>query len=1321
MASRKRPATTGGEPSGKAKRGKTDPPGAKQTAAKRELRTEHFDRYPDGSPQLTVALTGAHAGQVLAGVVRATGENSSEGVLVQVVSGTVKANSTVCRPLDDDVLAKAYTREYGISTAVAMQQIHAREMTKPELDNAHPMGSGCPHAKGKHHVYGDADGVTCECPCNATFVILQPGAWADIADEFGNRETLMRYVTEATELRWRQILQLFGNKTLMFRARLFAVTSGPLIVAEPAEHAFPCALAPDGAVTYDVGGEEAQQVTVDPSAGAAPPNTLEEVGRLVQLAWPGTADDTIRRVHNALKSLTPGALKSVMQKAARFSAAAVELWDGSRVDTAEYAAVACCMLLLHPGGFVPQIQTMVRGVVAGLKRVVVICVEDAYPPGDGVAETLRTLFGSALVAQRVRTYQPPEAVYIRCIQTLCHAVSSPQIINWRRDVDPKDSGGRLIAREIPLTLDGALALQSLPKLLRELRSFSGDIDMMVTVAKLGRRAFKGDGTKCLPGVALVAARPEAMPECHAIDQHTTPGVAHAMPFPAETRGAARDFGTFAGRFSRTFNNVTGVNPRLHGLVLGFEDRPVTRAVRFAQRVTLSALRSQLEQRVTLVPNAAEAEFQLPIDFGTLAAGVGPVATAVKLPNRKRLQLLVMLPTVGDEGAEEVVMLQPTRGNVDDYLEWGDKSDPTELAQSDLERQAARRQVRSKRLVVKSPLLPSGHAEHLDGVWCLNRVPWTQWVAEGVPVVVETYPSPEWVEEISPEILQNDDVISEAVRHIGSGVCVGAREAVLALCDALPAVVVARTQGLLRQRFSAFAMPVPARDGGLGLDQLQAYPQDWDVWRLMVLFSRLVPGALRPTVPPRFEVPDARLLCLITAWMTSRRMVAADVALAPQLGEGWQRRKWVEAHDEAGRLLRRHQRDAVERMKARHLRGAPGHYLVMDTGHGKTLTALAYAMWRLLCTDLGDRVRRIIWITPPGAKMDKKGKADDPRNFQLIRSLLDEFEGDDALVRVPVSFVSKKNPNFPEFTLCIAHHDHIRSIPDALFDVAATSFVVFDEGDNFYGPSLRTSAALRLAGLCPEFVIQTATPVPGRGKIERLADWLGLTEEYPVTKTNYLVAACNMVALRVSLGIESKYLTHEVPRSQPAIAAFDSYIRSKDWATLFRTLQREVDGAFCDRAAYHARRDRADTPTGGCFVVCDNSAHVDRLVEQFAERHPDLRCGDANGMDDPKVAVVFVRASNNRGYNTGVRLGVQIRQPYPGSGASRQQMEGRIRRLTQRREKVTYEVVYMRDTLMQLLHERQQRDDSVNHSLEQLAEEYDRSVLESSTGDGVGTA
>jgi hypothetical protein len=104
-------------------------------------------------------------------------------------------------------------------------------------------------------------------------------------------------------------------------------------------------------------------------------------------------------------------------------------------------------------------------------------------------------------------------------------------------------------------------------------------------------------------------------------------------------------------------------------------------------------------------------------------------------------------------------------------------------------------------------------------------------------------------------------------------------------------------------------------------------------------------------------------------------------------------------------------------------------------------------------------------------------------------------------------------------------------------------------------------------------------------------------------------------------------------------------------------------------------------------------------------------GDLREMGSPGVAIVCVASTNCRGYNNGVRLGVQIRQPYPGNGANRQQMEGRICRINQTRDEVFYETIYMRHTLMELLYERQERDDGVNHSLDELAEEYDRSVVD----------
>lgn len=70
----------------------------------------------------------------------------------------------------------------------------------------------------------------------------------------------------------------------------------------------------------------------------------------------------------------------------------------------------------------------------------------------------------------------------------------------------------------------------------------------------------------------------------------------------------------------------------------------------------------------------------------------------------------------------------------------------------------------------------------------------------------------------------------------------------------------------------------------------------------------------------------------------------------------------------------------------------------------------------------------------------------------------------------------------------------------------------------YAPTLRTSAARRLAQLCPKFVAQTATPM--RKKESQLLAWLADTCLFPVGPTNLLVAAAGMVSIQLELGINS---------------------------------------------------------------------------------------------------------------------------------------------------------------------------------------------------------
>lgn len=1320
-----------------------------KVSAIRELSQMHYDLDAKGIPILTTSLTGAKEGDILEGVVRPTGDNDSVGVVLQIVKGFIPASTVISHSVDGvdgTKLIDAYIRDYGISDAVAKLAIKNRIMSPNETDNAHSIGSGCPDSGGEHSVYGDSKGKICTCAHQALFQILQPGAWADIADEFGNKEKLMEYIIDGTVVTWRQILQLFGNKSLMLRSRLFSVGVGAHIISNPdPETSLSCNVTLN-TITYSIpysaknfGNDIVEQgslaVTVDRADANKQSQDVTNVIRLVALALEDVEYDlaSLYKIHTALVELTQGGLKSALQKVVRFSPEHFILWDNTLVKACEYAAVACAMLAVNPGGFVPELQTVTRGCTAALKRAGVILIEDSFA---NTVHDLHVLMGTALVSQYMRSFHPCEKVIVMCIRSMYNAALSTRIIDWRSHMKdaplvPRVTSG-VIRGTFSITGHDEKELANSAKMLDILGSFEGDKRMFHKVAELAIKHHK------LPMLEWNGkSKLHAVPSVHIWDQHAQRGVAHILKSKAAT---------FRERYvNEIFIKVTGINPRIEGdNMIGFEEKPNVKEVRFTQFITMRFTTPKLYPR-TILDVIFQENASYKVDPGTLAAGIGYIqvtlqngevkggkGTAKAEKGAKDLKLYVMVGTVIAE--KEVVMLVPSRSSQQDYLQWGENSETVEL-----ERKAAIRFARSNPHPVSSPLLPKGHsAVFREGKWTFMSKPWEGVVRDGIEVTVDLHNPPQWIKSLDTlqtitPLLENNDIISDALSVIGTGLCKHARKYVVRLCNLTPPHIVSRAHSLIRQQFERLNMPVPALDGGLGSDQLQAYPGDWDVWRWLVILSRIVPGALRPTIAPRFAIPNAVLLVMVSSWII-HDFIAVKAQLGSSLGSSsslekknpWQSKlEWTTAYAQSQIVLRQHQKDAIARLRERQVRGAPGHYLVMGTGHGKTYTALTYCMWRMLHTDLGNRVRRIIWVTPPGAKIPAltppgaKKELPKPYDFQLIKSLVQEFDGaQDALIVVPFHYVEKKNAVakngnvFKDYAVNIIHQDHIRTMMPELIDVAMDSIMIFDEGDAFYGVSQRTSNALRLAALCAEFIIQTATPVPSKGNIDRLRSWLALTEEFPVSARNYLVAACNLIYLKIDLGIKSTYIEIEIPQTQISKDAFSVYMHEgNDWAKLFRVLQAETNRQFCEYAHMYALEDRAQNITGGCLAVCDSQPHVRTLIALFKEMFPTIGCGDSSEIENPDIMVMFVAALNNRGYNGAVRFGVMIRQPYPGSPNERIQMEGRIRRISQHRSEVKYVVVYMKDSMMSLLYERQSRDQNANLTLEAVAKIYNRDVLD----------
>ena len=212
--------------------------------------------------------------------------------------------------------------------------------------------------------------------------------------------------------------------------------------------------------------------------------------------------------------------RSLLQKALRYGAKYTELPDGVHADTRIVVLVTIALLSIK-SVFVPDLGTHVRGCTNAAKRLAVIMVEDAWPRmgllrGLGAVHgqsfnpgtVLSALLGAPWSRRAWPTYEPDDSVLFASllVGVACH--QSDQILDWRGHSEASELSTRS-------DLDG---MQMAARLLRIVRSFEGDMNMMDSAAKMTR----GDGT-----IRVMASGTEPvgiMPLCHMIDQHVYRGM-----------------------------------------------------------------------------------------------------------------------------------------------------------------------------------------------------------------------------------------------------------------------------------------------------------------------------------------------------------------------------------------------------------------------------------------------------------------------------------------------------------------------------------------------------------------------------------------------------------------------------------------------------------------------------------------------------------------------------------------------------------------------------------------------------------------------------
>lgn len=1177
---------------------------------------------------LHVGFTGAREGDLILGV------GDAKDALIRVHSGTVygaeyyKKKETV----SDQEIKESVSKLFKCSHVEAERRIS----DFPIITVDHfPIGAGC-----SHNVI-----EKCDCESHATLVIISQGMLQKWADMYGNGEKLNSMVLNQTPVTWRDILGLVhkegqpGGKTLLMRVSNFERVIGPAPVSESnplfeerVEVRMECEeLGP----VYQFGCEVFQI----PVPGI--PLYEIDISEIATMVISEIEYEEFERIAGVLKVLTAGGLKSLIQKCVRFHAKEVQM-IGFKVPTEAVALVATILLFKCKGSFSPELQIFTRGCTAVFRRLAVILVEDAWV--KGCENKVEALLSLALVTQRLPDYHPSMETVLSACKLIVDACKSPFIISWR------------CPKKAQLTIESSVVpMKRAAVLLRILRSFKGDMDMMDKVAEM-------NGTLA---VREAISKEDVMPIEHFIDQHAFRGVAHAM----------KDIpGSFGDRFGCLFKGCTGLNPRL-ALVKDIPD-----SYRFAQSCCLQfALKNK---RIELPKLGFSVTMSVPLNSGVLAAGVGPISVRVGSKN-----FFVLLGL--NSPVEEIVMIPPSRNAKDLF---GEISSENQVKAVEI--------ARSHKHRVKSPLIKGFatcvHTESGEPYWCLNGVRWEDVVDKGCELYLPVVESPEWIGNEFCEIEDSD--IMEALSSGGEGIVVDAEEHIKELARNVEPKIGLRAVSLLKQQWDKIAMPTPDLHGNRGSDQMACYPGDWDVWKLFVVISRLVPSALRAQMLPNFSIPNPKVLRLVESWILAGvRDADSNCDENP-----WNLLdQWNDAMD-GRRVLLPHQISAVDRMINRDKKSDSGHFLVMDTGLGKSITALRYAHnW--LCDQKSKHVDYIIWVTPNGT-VDN-----------LVSQLRDTWEV--PVCQIPRVSKAKNKRDCDSSSLLLREHevnvihaDHLRTVVDEMVDKASRCFFVFDEVDEMYGQTLRTSAARLLASLCAKFVAQTATPM--RKNEKELISWLRDTCDFPVDSDNFFVAASGMVSTQLDLGISTEETVEKIPMTNKVRIECRELIEMKDWMSMAKKVQRATDSAMVDIAIQFSNKDRSDNPSGGVLLVADSKAHAERLIMKCKKKG--CNAGDFATMsasDAHMYAIVVVTKNMDRGYNCAIRLGVMVTGAYAGNSAARHQIRGRLKRIGQKRKHVDFVTVLMENSILDLLYTRHSRVDSMNITLDQLGCKFSSELLE----------
>jgi len=962
--------------------------------------------------------------------------------------------------------------------------------------------------------------------------------------------------------------------------------------------------------------------------------TKNDIFNIVLQKFPIFEVEDVEKIEYACRTFTSASYKSLIQKTIRFRPKKVNisLFGKDLYPTDFFLAVILSLALINPGSFVPSIQRYVSGLESGVKRLAVTILEDSY-----IEDSLKLvgLFSSALLSQRVKSWTPSEEMVSNWIDVSIEAYREIKHYDWNV------SKGLELS---PFILSGDLKpLESCSFLLDEIKSLKGDYGMVRDIASKNTH-----GTE--PQFDFIS--PRVMNISHCVDFHWAPEFVYFLDQNTVNKYSEPGSKPFRKIFEKVFNSVTGFDPRKTPLEKMVKNR-FTEEVEKSQKLLLISRRSSPVKK-TEIPDDYYT-FDMEIEDAWLAGMMGAVEIKLK---KEPVVLVTLLPR---DIYQFVVIKRPSRGMKDATV---------------------------------SPNLEFKASEHLRNLLQTKGVP----LDKSTPPVQELKGAVLYLKDDEYYVkVKNSLVKWSTVKKIKSAIPVVDKSPPSNLKETLVNstngnYILRDWKGLLRLQFLQYdrkvwmrlltfaskytkeiELPRISRDGGA--TKQSVFVEDISVYQLLLRLSNIVPAALtrRSTNTLGFIIHNSLM------WWKVRDLIEKESRHEEEIGGNW-----VKIEENLGREPWKHQEEILEEIIERNKKGKKGIFLHLTVGLGKTFIVMSFLRYLQSTKQLP---KYIIYTLPTSA----------------IKSILHEVEAfnfkPDLLM--PIQTIGKNHPYLKyiyksktprPFKLTLISHDHLRKCKNELMDISSESIFIIDEVHKALNETIRTSVALTISKLSQNFIALTGTPIIDTHTY-KLIWWLSQIVYFEVNERNFWVAANGMVSRKINTGIITETIKTEAPFREKERDVYTNLVSrsiggrnpNPSFSDLLRATQ------ICYKASTREIVKRTihyiETEKNGVMIVAHNKSHQEEILDQLARKidRNDIFLIDKDntlfftdemveGGKVPDYKVVITTLRKSEGY-TLTRLSVMITGVYPSNNANREQLEGRINRIGQKKNKVVYEVIH----------------------------------------------